>query len=390
MRRSGTILIIVAGICALLASLTLAFILRSRSSLEETNALEADVQARIMLIAACSYVCEASRIGYEPLSPLDPLYPLVDSANPPNSPNHIEAFGWVDVRDGSTGPNTRYNGSAPPPSPIPSTAELTSIPLWNAALIVPTGLPSPLPSTRRKWPAIDSVARCPMYRLVRPPFALKLTAVYNDLATAPAGMPYLRNPDPQGLPLPPSSVLTQSGYLTINPNDLLPLRAQSKNTSWFRVYRDDVTTFVVTVGAGGTQGFRDYKEVLAADADLVASGSSARYAAEFNNDPSFFENLLAQERRMWYRIEWSPAIAAPLNHNILPEVGPARPDPFPNNFSQSMGASGQFALYPMNRSHTARAKTDRQEADLGSQSHTMNQGGTIRWVQRLKTPPKLW
>ena len=379
MRRSGTILIIVAGICALLASLTLAFILRSRSSLEETNALEADVQARIMLIAACNYVCEASRIGYEPLSPLDPLYPLVDSANPPNSPNHIESFGWVDVRDGSTGPNTRYNGSAPPPSPIPSTAELTSIPLWNAALIVPTGLSSPLPSTRTKWPAVGSVARCPMYRLVRPPFALKLTAVYNDLATAPAGMPYLRNPDPQGLPLPPSSVLTQSDYLTINPKDLLPFRPESMNTSWFRVYRDGVTTFVITVGAGGTRGFRDYNEVLAA---------GPAFAAEFNNEPRFFESLLAQERRMWYRIEWSPAIAAPLNHNVVPEVRPPSNDN--PKFSPSMGTSGQFALYPMNRSHTPRADTDRQEADLGSQSHTMNQGGTIRWVQRLKTPPKLW
>jgi hypothetical protein len=375
-------LIIVAGICALLASLTLAFILRSRSSLEETNALEADVQARIMLIAACSYVCEASRIGYEPLGPLDPLYPLVDSANPPNSPNHIEAFGWVDVRDGSTGPNTRYNGSAPPSSPIPSTAELTSIPLWDAALTVPTGLPSPLPSMRPKWPAIDSVARCPMYRLARPPFALQLKAVYNDLSQAvPAGMPYLKNPDPEGLPVPPNTVLTQSDYLTINPKDLLPFRPESKNSSWFRVYRDGVTTFVITVGAGGTQGFRDYNEVLAA---------GPAFAAAFNNEPRFFESLLAQERRMWYRIEWSPAIAAPLNHNILPEVRPARPDPFPNNFSQSMGASGQFALYPLNRSHTARAQTDRQEADLGSHTHTMNQGGTIRWVQRLKNPPKLW
>ena len=380
MRRSGTILIIVAGICALLASLTLAFILRSRSSLEETNALEADTQARIMLIAACNYVCEASRIGYEPLV-----------SDPANGLNHVEAFGWVDVRDGSIGPNTRNNVSTPPtvaPNTPNPTSELENIALWNAAQTVPTGLPSPLPSTRRKWPAINSVARCPMYRLVRPPYPLKLTAVYNDLATAPAGMPYLRNPDPQGLPLPPSTVLTQSDYLTINQKDLLPFRPESMNSSWFRVYRDDVTTFVITVGAGGTQGFRDYKEVEAADQDLVARGESARFAAGFNNDSRFFESLLAQERRMWYRIEWSPAISAPLNHNIVPEVRP--PNGGNPQFSTSMGASGQFALYPMNRSHTPRADTDRQEADLGSQSHTMNQGGTIRWVQRLKSPPKLW
>ena len=375
MRRSGTILIIVAGICALLASLTLAFILRSRSSLEETNALEADVQARIMLIAACSYVCEASRIGYEPLV-----------SDPANGPNHVEAFGWVDVRDGSIGPNTRNNAITPPsvaPNTTNPTSELQKFALWNAALMVPTGLPSPLPSMRPKWPAAGSVARCPMYRLVRPPFALQLKAVYNDLAQAvPAGMPYLKNPDPEGLPVPPNTVLTQGDYLTINQKDLLPFRPESMNSSWFRVYRENYlnpdvphTTFVVTVGAGGTKGFRDYNEVLA---------SGPNFAAEFNNDPRFFENLLAQERRMWYRIEWSPAIAAPLNHNIVPEVL------LPSGFSPSMGTSGQFALYPMNRSHTARAQTDRQEADLGSQSHTMNQGGTIRWVQRLKSPPKLW
>ena len=381
MRRSGTILIMVAGICALLASLTLAFILRSRSSLEETNALEADVQARIMLIAACSYVCEASRIGYETLV-----------NDPANGPNHVEAFGWVDVRDGSIGPNTRNNAITPPsvaPNTTNPTSELQNIALWNAAMMVPTGLPSPLPSMRPKWPAAGSVARCPMYRLVRPPFALQLKAVYNDLAQAvPVGMPYLKNPDPEGLPVPPNTVLTQSDYLTINPKDLLPFRPEAMNSSWFRVYRDGVTTFIITVGAGGTRGFRDYNEVLAA---------GPAFAAEFNNEPRFFESLLAQERRMWYRIEWSPAISAPLNHNIVPEVRPlnwGNDPPFYSSsnlpFSASMGTSGLFALYPMNRSHTPRADTDRQEADLGSQSHTMNQGGTIRWVQRLKSPPKLW
>ena len=65
MTRGGTILIIVAGICALLASLTVAFLARSRSSIEETVAFEAEVQARLMLVAACMYVCEASRLGYE-------------------------------------------------------------------------------------------------------------------------------------------------------------------------------------------------------------------------------------------------------------------------------------------------------------------------------------
>ena len=177
MRSSGTILIIVAGICALLASLTLAFIVRSRSSIEETAAMEASMQARIMLLAACSYVCEASRIGYEPLG------------NPANG-THLETFGWIDVRDASTGPNTRNYSKYALATDIGAS---TPIPLPAGAL-VPTGS-----ATRPAWPAVGSVARCPMYVMKRPPFALQLKAIYNPVATSDLdmGTPYLKNRDPE-------------------------------------------------------------------------------------------------------------------------------------------------------------------------------------------------
>ena len=80
--RSGTVLIVVAGLSALLASMTIAFLIRQRSSAEESTQFEQDIQARIMLIAGCNYIQETSRIGYD------------DGVDP----YHREAFGWVDVR----------------------------------------------------------------------------------------------------------------------------------------------------------------------------------------------------------------------------------------------------------------------------------------------------
>ena len=350
MRRSGTILIIVAGICALLASLTLAFILRSRSSIEETAAMEANAQARIMLLAACSYVCESSRIGYEPLL-----------NNPANGPNHLETFGWIDVRDGSVGPKTRsFNNYTSPLTDIESTIPL-ALPVGTP---VPTGLSS---GPRPAWPEIGSVARCPMYTMKRPPFALQLKAIYNPVTTTGPiwGVPYLVNRDPE-----PQSKIGYASDLVNGGNalgnDPTPVLA-TVGHSWFRVYRDGPATFVITVGAGATLGWRDYKE---------ASANGA--TAEFNNDASFFEALLAQEVRMWYRIEWSAAVEPPEGHNLG------------NNFFYNDWAGGSiFPLYPINNSDSFIMSPNPNDA-LGSQSHPINQGGTIRWVQRLKTPPKLW
>jgi hypothetical protein len=346
MRRSGTILIIVAGICALLASLTLAFIVRSRASIEETAATEASMQARIMLLAACSYVCEASRIGYEDLGP-----------RPSGLENtHVETFGWIDVRDGSTGPNTRDYSKYALATDVGAS---TPVPL-PAGASVPTGS-----GTRPAWPAVGSVARCPMYVMKRPPFALQLNALYNPVATSgpDMGTPYLKNRDPE-----PQSKIGYASDLVNGGNvlgsDPTPMQT-SMGRSWFRVYRDGPATFVITVGAGGTMGWKDFKEANANGA-----------GAEYNNEPQFFETVLAQEVRMWYRIEWSPAVEPPEGHNIGG-----------NDFYESWADSGLFPMYPINNSDSF-AKSDVNA--IGSQSHPCNHGGTIRWVQRLKTPPKLW
>jgi hypothetical protein len=344
MTRGGTILIIVAGICALLASLTLAFIVRTRASTEETALYEAEVQARIMLVAGCTYVCEAARIGY-------------DTATGIGTDNeHQEAFGWIDVLDGSEGPNTRKTGGT-----------ATSV----------RSLFSPVLVERRKhggskvrpaWPAKGSVARCPMYVMERPPYAVELTAVYNPIVTDPAsplfGVPYLLKPDPQPI--------FHGDRAKFMDKDERP-RSESVGRSWFRVYReprlpapalpsDGPATFIITVGGGGTLGWRDYDEVLAADQDR---GSGSYYAAEFNNDFRFFETLRAQEIRMWFRIEWSPTVASSMDHNIK------------NGWHQT--DEDIFVSFPMNVSDSFR-----------TQAHTRNMCGTIRWVQRLRKEPSEW
>ena len=351
MTRGGTILIIVAGICALLASLTLAFIVRTRASTEETALYEAEVQARIMLVAGCTYVCEASRIGY-------------DTATGTGTDNeHHEAFGWIDVRDGSEGPNTRKMGdSATSVKPLFSPA-LTERRKPSGALVRPS------------WPAKGSVARCPMFVMERPPFAVELTAVYNPIVTDETsplfGLPYLLKPDPQPV--------YHNDRARFMDKDERP-RPESVGRSWFRIYReprlsaavfpstapalpgDGPATFIITVGGGGTLGWRDYDEVLAADQDR---GLSSYYAAEFNNDPRFFETLRAQEIRMWFRIEWSPTVASSMDHNIK------------NAWHQT--DEDIFVSFPMNVSDSFR-----------TQAHARNMCGTIRWVQRLRKEPSEW
>jgi hypothetical protein len=358
MTRGGTILIIVAGICALLASLTLAFIVRTRASTEETALYEAEVQARIMLVAGCTYVCEAARIGY-------------DTATGAGTDNeHQEAFGWIDVRDGSEGPNTRKSGdTATSVKPLFS-PELAERRKKGGALVRPA------------WPAKGSVARCPMYVMERPPYAVELTAVYNPIvtdSTSPLfGVPYLLKPDPQ-----PVYHNDRGKFMD---KDERP-RLESVNRSWFRIYReprlpgaapsDGPATFIITVGGGATAGWRDYDEVLAADQDLESHDQSPRFAAEFNNEASFFETLRAQEIRMWFRIEWSPTVASSMDHNIVNSwhyTGNS-----PTDVNKTHTYEDIFVSFPMNVSDSFR-----------TQAHAHNMCGTIRWVQRLRKEPSEW
>jgi hypothetical protein len=292
--RRGTILILVAGISALLLILAMSFLVRMRSDAEETRMLLSEGQAHIMLIAGCSYIQEASRLGYD-------------------AGQHEEGYGWIDVRDGHLGPK-----------PTAASADDDS-----------------------RFP-VNSVARCPMYVMHLPPYAIRLTAAYNPINTTPGspdfGLPYLRNPDPQPV------AANWSDFATGDPTPV----SNSVGLSWFRVCRISGARFIVTCGAGGTMGWRDWTELT------TVGGAAAR--AQFNDDSAFFDTLLQAEFRLWYEVEWSAAVNDPSYMVMHQDI---KPD--------------HFYWKPFNVTHEAR-----------SQPSARNLAGTIRWIQRLDTAPALW
>lgn len=320
--RQGTILIIVAGVMALLAGMSVAFLARMRNDVEDMVLMNNESQARIMLMAACNYLQEASRVGWES-----------------SKGSGEESFGWIDVRDGQLGPKLKAT-NAPDDSNFP----------------------------------VGSFQRFPMYVMKRPPFAVQLTATYNPIRTpyspgpvstgdARFGMPYLINPDPQpvvrnGWNGFPGAGVSATNWNDYENGDSTP-RINSVNKSWFRIRRESGATFVVTCGAGGTMGYRDWSEVLA------TAGASDL----FGNSSSLFENLRLSEIRLWYRVEWNPAGLALDYHMLDHSIGRNR---------------DHYMVWPMNASHSTAGHEYR------TQMHAVNMAGTILWIQRLIHEPTHW
>lgn len=291
--RSGTILIIVAGISALLASLTVTFLARMRADAEEMQLVVRETQARIMLMSACNWIQEASRIGWTP-----------PTANPTDNK---ETFGWIDVRDNKLGPKFAAN-NVDDPSRFP----------------------------------LRTFKRFPMFVMERPPYAVQLTASYNPIRTpyspepvefghAAFGMPYLRYPDP--LPAvdnnwnrgAPEGVTVSAARFGEWERGDQRARSTSVDMSWFRVWRESGATFVVTCGAGGTKGFRSWEEM------------TGNEQAEFSNDRALFETLKNSEVRLWYRVEWSAAVMAMDYHMLDHSLGRER---------------DHYMVWPINASHS--------------------------------------
>lgn len=256
--RAGTVLIVVAGISALLLSLTVAYLVHMRSDMEESELVVREAQARLVLIAGLQYIQEASRLGWDR----------------PSTPEHEEAFGWTDVRDGSAGPKDR---------------------LGNPLYAVGSG----------EFPDIGGrAARFSLYAMERPPYALKTAFAYNPAPLNPAlnwqDLVNYTKPDPQ----PAAETWEDFENGTSTP------RIDSVGRSWFRVYRNRTTaatvdepatyepaTFTITCGAGATDGWQTY-------ADAVTAGQGA----VFNNDIEYFKLLRSQERILWFRAEWTSAV----------------------------------------------------------------------------------
>lgn len=330
--RSGTILIIVSGLCALMASLSIAFIVRMKSDAEESRLVMADAQARIMLVAGLNYIQEASRLGWDDL----------------NTPMHEESYGWIDVRDGLLGPKTS--------SANPNTG------------VLPVRKPEMGPPSKN-FP-IGSAGRFPMFMWERPPCAVQLTNSYNpmpqDSSHADFGLPYLRYPDPQPIINnawekngPPSNVndsnfgnptlRTSTNLDTYLHGDPRP-RTNSLGMSWFRVYRKGPATFIITCGAGGSGGHRSWATMSVDDKE------------PFGGDQTLWENLRAEEIIMWFEAEWNPAVGGATYQCIDNEQHP-----------------DHYQWRPFNTTHEGQ-----------SQPHARNMVGTFRYIQRLRDEPDNW
>jgi hypothetical protein len=127
--RRGSVLIIIAGLCTILLTLSMTFLVKMRMESEESILLIRDAQARIMLVSALQYIQESSRLGWRDMSKVA-TDPWGDGAP------GFETFGWTDVRDGTIGPRGpryvnpgfQYLASAIPVDPLRQ--GLLPLPAW--------------------------------------------------------------------------------------------------------------------------------------------------------------------------------------------------------------------------------------------------------------------
>lgn len=250
--RAGTILIIVAGISALLASLALTFLVRMRSDVQESQQFLAQTQARVMLSAALSYIGETSRLGWDN----------------PATPEHEEAFGWIDVRDGSVGPRDR-TGKA----------------LFQAEI-------NPTLGKGTRWPAIGSWTICNSTHLwQRPPTAISPEVAPNPIQQDPS----LTWSELVGF-AKASPTPVANDFAAFIDGDKRP-RLGTENPCWFRLYRRKPAVFIITCGAGSSGGYRTWQEV-------VDAGEEQRY-----NSSEMWQTMRHQESLLWFEVEWTPAVS---------------------------------------------------------------------------------
>lgn len=326
--RRGTVLIIVAGVAGILVTTAVAFLALVQRGSSTSSRVLAETQCRVMLNAACLYILEGSRLGYD-----TPAFVAAKK-------QHREGFGWIDVRDLATN-----DGIGPMDQFLKPVFE---------------------PGSRR-WPDIGGVVVCPMYRWTRPPCAISRRMVYNPILTASDqrsdprwGRPFLLDPDPQ--PVVDNGWADQQvndrQWNAFVQGDAMPSPG-SVGRAWFRIRRHSPSRFIVTCGAGGTDGCKDWEEVLAAGANHGPAGVLGG-PERFDNNPLLFASLRASEVRTWYEVQWSAAVV-PLYFHYADAGGP-----YAHKLSKTVNGS---------------------QTDGYANRYTPNPVGTITYVQRLDGPP---
>jgi hypothetical protein len=389
----GSVLLVVVGLAAVLLGLVLSFLVRMRSEVEQAKTFASEAQTRTLIAAACMYVQETGRIGWGE-----------------------ESFGWRDIRDGSN----------PSSLPGPRGRDGRQLPKRaNGSWAI-----DPLAPPLLRWPAIGGIARCPAFLPILPPWATKGRYAYNPVqrrawnpATDPeaagyvqGSMPALRynNLSPQASVFPdaePSGAWRwddgtagQSSHAVAwasfaagaraDSSDPASLRSQSGTlTGWFRVCRTSVDTFIVSAGSGATRGFRSWQEV-------VECGEQAG----FFNQPSLFDELLAEDRVLWYEICWTAAAGTRSFARYAGQLAAKHEDtsnaqrlaPPPWGFEllpHGYNTAGTLLLNeadnkPYSTSFGMTRSNGGQNSPLPVAS--VNQVGSLAWIRRLYQEPPQW
>jgi hypothetical protein len=441
-QRQGSVLIVVVGLCTLLLTAFLVTIQQVRAEANQADDVIADAQARIMLSSALSFINESARLG-----------PNVEG----------ETFGWTDIRTGAVGPLTygqtsltTNDGNLPGQSvqwPSPGSVYRADMMVWKRPplAVYERSAPNPI-SMPRQWLTEFENAKYDDDPSTDP-FATTLGTVVNpsdvNHGTGFGYFPRTNKKNPWETLGQPMSVLNgpklrehwgrvwsemvrpmgdnEPGYhrnigtqpvadtLADFKQGLLSggeavSRPDSQNRAWFRLYRElpsdhdgDGTpyydamalsghgTFIVTCGAGGTQGFASWTEV-----------QNAGRQADFI-DQATFELLQSQERRMWFRVEWSGFTGGAGNlvkrHTTGgPTFGSA------TNWGSHGGSDGlQYSLHvtslatqmpylsaPHRLIDAWGASYNSHMAHVTHAPVMLNASGTIKWIERLPTEPPMW
>lgn len=375
----GSVLVVVVGLAAALLALSLAYMARMRGDAREGQLLLAEAQARIMLNAALMYLQETSRIGW-----YDPATGAAEGG---------ECYGWTDIRDGSLGPRGPRPASPGAALPVPA--------WWRGGWPSYPDLPAP---AQRRWPCPGAATRADMHAMRRPPGAVQLTAAANPVPWPvprdhpqweepwhkdpnvganittywkPAAAAALAAPGAMGMLDPQPVAETWGEFIAGDP---APLPA-SENLAWFRVYRetradhdadgepffdtvaladpaagiDNWSVFIVACGSGATRGYR-FWDLPANDPRRALEPVTASESGLFPGE-DVFQELRAQERILWYRVEWSPLQGGS----------------FDASDTYSQGVSDDLTTtYDRNRNLISSV------------------AGNFRWIQRLDREPPSW
>jgi hypothetical protein len=221
-------------------------------------------------------------------------------------------------------------------------------------------------TTSGQWPALGSHVRCPMHVRKVPPYATRMDPGFNPMVTGNPtdpnyAYPLLRYPDPQPLDnlnryaTNAPEAVSNASYGEFASGDPTP-QPHTLGKAWFRVFRDGPGTFLITCGAGGTYGYKDWEEMPASDRGIFGS-------------KEFFLMIKNAEVRLHYRVEWSAAGIETSFQNLQHEIGRTH---------------DHYETWPPNSSHSWSSGSRRTQTWLKTPV------GTIRWIQRLATEPKFW